>query len=169
MTSTEILRLEAAHYRELARELKTNFGEIDDETLADTLDGISDLPQMIEEIVRSSLDDAALVVGLKSRLDEMGQRLARFKARYDRKRELACWAMGRAGIGRLHAADFSASLAQGGQRLEVMDEAKVPEVYFVPQAPRLDRTSLQDALKRGEAIEGAHLVQSGPHIVVRTK
>jgi hypothetical protein len=169
MVSGELLRVEAAHYRELASQLKLNYADIDDETLTDTLEGLSDLPAMIEEVVRSSLEDAALVVGLKSRMDEMAQRLARLKLRYDRKRELACWAMGSAGIGRLQAADFSASLAQGGQKLEVADETRVPEIYFVPQPPRLDRASVTDALKRGEKIEGAYFVQSGPHIVVRTR
>jgi hypothetical protein len=77
--------------------------------------------------------------------------------------------MGSGGIGKLKAADFSVSLAQGGQRLEVTDEAFIPQIYFIPQAPKLDRASLTDALKRGEKIEGSHLVQSGPHIVVRTR
>lgn len=169
MPSTEVLRLEAAHYRDLAKQLKLAYGEIDEETLADTLEGLSDFPQMIEEVIRSSLDDGAMIVGLRSRLEEMSARLTRLKARYDKKRELACWAMGSSGIGKLTAADFSVSLAQGGQRLEVTDEAFIPQIYFIPQAPKLDRTSLADALKRGEKIEGSHLVQSGPHIVVRTR
>ena len=169
MQSTEVLRLEAAHYRDLAKQLKLAYGEIDEETLSDTLEGLSDFPQMIEEIVRSSLDDGAMIVGLRSRLEEMSARLTRLKARYDKKRELACWAMGSSGIGKLKAADFSVSLTQGGQRLEITDETVIPQIYFIPQAPKLDRTSLQDALKRGENIEGSHLVQSGPHIVVRTR
>ena len=169
MPSTEVLRLEAAHYRDLAKQLKLAYGEIDEETLSDTLEGLSDFPQMIEEVVRSSLDDGAMIVGLRSRLEEMSARLTRLKARYDKKRELACWAMGSSGIGKLKAADFSVSLAQGGQRLEITDETVIPQIYFIPQAPKLDRTSLADALKRGENIEDSHLVQSGPHIVVRTR
>ena len=169
MVSNEVMRLEAAHYRELAKQLRQFYVDIDDETLADTLEGESDLPQTIEEVVRSSLEDAAFIVGLKSRLDEVNARLSRLRNRYEKKRELVCWAMGSAGIGKLQVAEFSVSLAQGGQKLEVSDEARVPAIYFVPQPSKLDRMSLQDALKRGEAIEGAYLVQSGPHIVVRTR
>lgn len=169
MYSTEVMRVEAAHYRDLGKQLKLAYADIDDETLTDTLEGLSEFPQMIEEVIRSSLEDGALIVGLKSRLDELGARLSRIKARYDKKRELACWAMGSSGIGKLQAADFSVSLVQGGQRLEITDEALIPEVYFVPQPSKLDRTALQAALKSGEAIGGGHLVQSGPHIVVRTR
>ena len=169
MISNEILRLEAGHYRELAKQLRERYDAIDDETLADTLEGLSDLPQMIEEIVRSSLEDQLLIVGLKARLDEMSERLSRFRARHEKKRELACWAMGSCAIGKLQAADFSVSLTQGGKKLEVTDEGKIPEIYFVPQPPKLDRASLQEALKRGELVEGTQIVQSAPHIVVRTR
>ena len=54
MMDKEVLRNEGtAHHRLLADQLKESFGELDDETLKDTLQGISDLPDIIEEIVRS--------------------------------------------------------------------------------------------------------------------
>jgi len=163
------LRNETAHYRLLADQLKSEFGELDDETLTDTLQGLSDLPEMIEEIVRSGLDDDVLIVALKARLDEMKSRLARLKSRLERKRELVSWAMGGAGIAKLQAADFSVSLCTGAQRLEVIDESKIPEVYFIPQPPKLDRAGLLSTVKRGEAVEGASLIVGQPYITVNTK
>ena len=52
MPSKEILRLEAGRFRLLTDQLKCDFSDIDDETLLDTLEGLSDLPQMLEAIVR---------------------------------------------------------------------------------------------------------------------
>jgi len=169
MMDKERLRGEAAHYRLLADQLKNDFGELDDETLTDTLQGLSDLPEMIEEIVRSGLDDETLMAALKVRLDEMKSRFARLKSRFERKRELASWAMGSGGIAKLQAADFSVSLCAGAQRLEVTEESKIPEIYFVPQPAKLDRTGLLNAVKRGEAIEGASLVTGQPYIAVNTR
>ena len=82
----EVLRLEAAQYRELAAQIKQSYADIDDETLHDTLEGLSNLPDIIESIVRSSLEDDVLIVGLKSRLEDMSARLTRFRLRYEKKR-----------------------------------------------------------------------------------
>lgn len=169
MYSQEFMRTETAHYRALAKQLREDYSDIDDETLADTLQGLSELPDLIEAIVRSSLEDAALITGLKSRLDDMQARIARFRVRYEKKRSLACWAMGSAGMGRFETTDFSVSLAKAGQKLDVSDEKTIPEIFFIPQPAKLDRTSLQEALKRGDVVDGACLVQGAPHIVVRAR
>ena len=39
----------------------------------------------------------------------------------------------------------------------------------IPQPPRLDRAGLLSALKRGEVIAGASLIDGKPHLNVRTK
>lgn len=169
MMDKEVLRSEAAQYRALSDQLKAAFGDVDDETLKDTLEGLSELPEMIEEIVRSSLEDEALITGLKTRLDDMTARLSRFKVRQERKRELACWAMGSAGIPRLDVADFSVYLRRATLKLVVDDEKMVPAAFLIPQPPKIDRGLLMTALKRGESVEGAALTNGEPHIAVRTK
>ena len=50
--------------------------EVDDETIRDTLEGITDLHEMIAAMIRSALVDEALHAGLRSRLDEMKERLS---------------------------------------------------------------------------------------------
>lgn len=169
MIATELLKTETDHYRLLSEQLKCDYGALDDETLADTLEGLSDLPDLIAEIVRSSIEDQTWVAALKLRLEEMTERLTRLKERCGKKRDLVCWAMGAAGLANLQLEDFSVSLRSGLPRLEVLDESKVPELYLVPQPAKLDRTRLLGALKQGEQIEGASLVMGGPHITVRTK
>src|SRR5579859_5005186 len=121
MGSTELLRTEVSTYLILAGQLKARFGELDDDTLADTLEGISQLPELITQIVRSGLEDEVLVNALKQRLEEMQARLARLKERHDKKRAIAAWAMSQAEIPRLQAPDFSLSLRPGSQRLEICD------------------------------------------------
>ena len=132
MNSPELLRTEVSTYLILAEQLKARFGELDDDTLTDTLEGISQLPELITQIVRSGLEDEVLVNALKQRLEEMQARLARLKERHDKKRAMAAWAMSQAEIPRLQVADFSLSLRPGCQRLEICDEALVPAQFFVP-------------------------------------
>ena len=169
MNSPAILHSEVHQYLILAEQLKDQFADLDEGTLADTLEGISQLPDLITQIVRSGLEDEALIDALKLRLDEMHARLGRLKERYEKKRAMAAWAMSRAQIARIQAADFSLSLRPGSQRLEIRDEALVPPMFYVPQQPRLDRAELSSALKRGETVNGAILVQGEPTIQVRVR
>lgn len=167
--NSELIRTEAAHYRAVQDQLKADYAHLDDEVLADTLEGLSELPDMIEEIVRSSLDDEALAGALKARLDAMGERLARIKERHQKKRQLASWALGAAGLNKHKAPDFTVSLSEGALRLEISDERQLPAQFLVPQPPRPDRGAISAALKRGEAVEGACLVQGQPYITVSTR
>jgi hypothetical protein len=169
MLDRTLLRTEVTHYQILSDQLKAEYCDIDDETLRDTLEGISELPDLINEIVRSSLNDETLVAALNCRLEEMGSRLDRFKQRAEKKRNVACWAMGHAGLTKLQAEDFSISLRHGPQRLEIVDEAKIPEEFHVPVAPRLDRSALLSTLKQGASVPGVMLVHGQPHIAVRVK
>jgi hypothetical protein len=169
MVPTEILRSEVSHYLILADQLKALYQDIDDEALLDTLEGISDLPELIKALVRSSLDDDVLIGALKQRLEDMQARLSRLKDRFERKRELACWAMTNAEIGKIEAEDFTLSLRQGPPRLEVTDQEKVPEEFLISQPPRLDRSGLINLLKRGDVIPGTLLINGDMHIAVRVR
>jgi len=167
MNST--LRIEVSTYLILAEQLKARFGELDEDTLTDTLEGISLLPDLIAQIVRSGLEDEVLVNALKQRLEEMQARLTRLKERHEKKRALAAWGMSQAEIPRIQAPDFSLSLRPGCQRLEICDETRVPPHFFVPMPPRLDRAGLSAVLKGGGTVEGAVLVQGDPTIQARVR
>jgi Gp157 protein len=169
MISSELIRSEVSQYLILTGTLKERYGELDDEILSDTLEGISDLPETVAAVIRSSLDDEAYILGLKRRLEDLQARLARLRERYEKKRALARWAMVEADLEKVMAADLSVSLRKGGEKLEVIDEARVPTDYFVPQPPKLDRKALIEALKRGEMVNGALLVMAEPTISVRVR
>ena len=169
MASKEILRLELGRYHLLSDRLKGDFAEIDDETLSDTLEGLSDLPQMVEAIVRSSLEDECLIEALKLRIETMDARLTRFKERFAKKRELSAWAMRSAGIDKIEVVDFSVSLSEGAFKADVPDASKLPEAFLIPVPPKVDRTNLLAALKNGDVVEGASLVRGEAYITVRAR
>jgi len=160
---------EIPRYRLLKEQLLGAFADLDETTLADTLEGISDLPEMIAAVIRSALVDEALQVGLRARLEEMKGRLSRLESRSKKKRELALQALTEVGLSRLVEPDFTASTRSGTPSLVVITEETIPSVYWNPQAPKLDRQAILRDLKGGAAIAGAELSDPTPVLTVRTK
>jgi hypothetical protein len=156
-------------YTYLRQKLLEAFPDADEDTIRDTLEGITTLHDLIAEIVRSALVDEALQSGLRLRLEDMKQRLSRLEARSTKKRDLAVDAMQEAGIRKLEQPDFTVSARAGSPALVVTAEDQVPEAYWVPQPPRLDRQALLCSLKRGQAVSGVQLSNSKPVLSVRTK
>ena len=124
---------------------------------------------MIAAVIRSALVDEALQGGLRSRIEDMRQRLARLEERGSKKRQLALEAMTEVGLSKLEQPDFTASARAGSPSLVVVAEQAIPEAYWVPQPPKLDRQLLLAELKRGREIPGAQLGNPKPTLAVRTK
>jgi hypothetical protein len=160
---------EVIEYELLREHLREKFPETDETTLLDTLEGLSSLPEMLGEVVRSQLDDQALVMALRDRISEMQARLARIENRAEKKRTFVASVMDRAGIKNLTEPDFTASLRQVPPGLVVVDERAVPDPFWRRLPPKLDRKGLLAALNAGQAVPGATLGNSSTTIAVRTR
>ena len=163
------LQNETHRYQVTRERLLATWPEIDSDTLADTLEGITDLHEMIAAIIRSALVDEALHGGLRSRLEDMKTRLARLEERGAKKRQLALDAMSEVGLRKLEQPDFTASARAGSPSLVIVAEDAIPNSYWVPQPPKLDRQSLLAELKRGDEVPGTQLSNPRPTLSVRTK
>jgi hypothetical protein len=163
------LKHETHTYLAAKERLLATWPDLDSDTLADTLEGITDLHEMIAAVVRSALVDEALVSGLRLRLDDMKERLSRLEIRGAKKRQLAFEAMSEAGLKKLEQEDFTASLRAGPLSLVIAAEDEIPQDYWIPQPPKLARQALLNALKQGNEIPGAVLSNPKPSLSVRTK
>lgn len=163
------LATEVHYHAHLRGQLLSEIPDLDEETLADTLEGASDLPDTLSAILRSALVDEALAGGLSTRIDDMKVRLERFRRRAESKRRVVQRAMTEAKIDKLNAPDFTASLKRAAPSLHVADETRVPPAYWKPQPPRLDRQGLLVALKAGTQIDGVSFADAELQLSVRTK
>jgi len=163
------VRSEIQRYTRIREWLLQHFPDVDDQTIRDTLEGETNLHEMIAAVIRSALVDEALSAGLRKRLEDMKERLTRLDERGAKKRQLALEAMAEAGLSKLQQSDFTASTRPGSPSLLVTAEGEVPSPYWVPQAPKLDRQALLGQLKRGAEIPGVQLNNPKPVLVVRTK
>jgi len=163
------LSLEVTKYQLLKQRLLSEYPQSDDDTLQDTLEGITELHEMIAAVIRSALVDEALQIGLRSRLDDMKQRLGRVELRCEKRRQLALEAMSEVGLKKLEQPDFTASVRAGSPPLVVVSEAEIPPCYWVPQRPKLDRQALLADMKRDGEVRGVQLGNPKPILTVRTK
>ena len=165
----QMIARELSHHEHLRRQLQREFPDADEETLNDTLEGMTNLPEMLAAVLRSQLEDLALAKGLRSYIAELQKRLGRLEGRAQRKRQLACLVMQRAELRRLVEPDFSASLRRTAPALCVLDEGEIPPEFWKPQPPKLDRTAVTGALRAGVLVPGAMLDNGGTTLVLRTK
>ena len=163
------LNAELLKHQHLQEMLKSEFPETDDETLEDTLEGLTELTEMIAVVLRSHLQDLALIRGLKGRIAEMEARVGRFERRAEKKRQLATSVMEQAEIRRISEPDFTASLRRGLPPLLIVDEVRIPVEFWKPQPAKLDRQKLLAMLKAGQEVPGAVLGEAGCNLMVRTR
>jgi hypothetical protein len=163
------LTFAAIHYRAIRDRIRAQDPQIDEQTLADTVEGLTDVHEILAAIVRAALADEALATGLKCRISDMQDRLSRLQDRAAKRRQIVKDAMVELDLKKLNAPDFSASIREGMPSLIVLNEDAVPSIYWQPSEPRLKRQELAYELKQGAEIEGVALSDPEPVLSVRTR
>ena len=166
---THLIDQELHHHILFKEQLKEQFPNEDEETLTDTLEGMTDLTEILATVLRSSLDDAAFADALQSRMADMQERLSRIKVRAEQKRVLVLSAMEKAGLKNIIEPDMTVSLRALPQPMVITNEREIPQTYWDPQPLKLNRKKLKDALQSDAEIPGATLGNGAMTITVRTK
>ncbi|MFY9599835.1 MAG: siphovirus Gp157 family protein [Pseudolabrys sp.] len=156
-------------YRTIRDRIRAEDPKIDEQTLADTVEGLTDLHEIVAAIVRAALADEALATGLKGRIAEMQDRLDRLQDCAAKRRQIAKDVMVELDLKKITAPDFTVSVRPGMPALLVLDEAAVPSIYWQPRDPRLDRQGLLNDLKEGADITGVALSNPEPVLSVRIR
>jgi hypothetical protein len=65
------LNFAAIHYRTIRDRIRVEDPHIDEQTLADTVEGLTDLHEIVAAVIRSVLTDESLATGLKSRIADI--------------------------------------------------------------------------------------------------
>jgi hypothetical protein len=169
MDQNQILAVEATRFVELRRRLLEADPQLDEQTLFDTLEGSTNLKEAIGCVIRSALDDELLANGLKARIDQMMKRLERIETTAENKRRVALAAMEEADFDKILEPDFTVSVRAAPPGVIIVNEQDIPEGFWIPQPPKLDKRQILEALKAGTAVMGAELANTRITLAVRTK
>jgi hypothetical protein len=142
---------------------------VDEVTLADTLEGLTDFNEVVAAVVRAALLEEAMAEGLKVHIQVLQDRLERLWERAAARRQIARDALLEVDLKKVAAPDFTLTIRPGAPAVVVADEKSVPQAYWQAREPRLDRMRLLSDLKLGLPISGAHLSNPEPVLSVRIR
>jgi len=140
----------------------------DEQCLLDTLEGETDIADILVRLQRQrdEADDSAAV--LKSRVEVLQQRKARFEDRSERLKMLICDIMQRTDLKKLESPEFTISLREGKESVSIAVEEFISDEYArIETIRKLDKKAIAQDLKLGKIIPGASIVRGDPTVAVR--
>ena len=168
-TARRALGSSRIHYKAIKERLAAEDPSLDEQTLADTVEGLTNVHEILCAILRAAIADEALVTGLKGLIADMEDRRDRLHDRAAKRRQIVKEVMVELELKKLQAPDFTASirarlsLADGSQR------ERDPLHLLGAERPKLDRATLIADFKLGRAVGGATLSNPEPVLSVRTR
>lgn len=132
-----------------------------EEGLEDTLESINDAIEVkADGYARIIRNLEANAVALKTEIDRLTNRRRSIENSIDRLKENLKNAMIATGKEKIKTDLFNVTVVNNPVAVNVIDEKLIPEKYFKVEIIRkLDKLSLRDAIKNGEEIQGAKLMQ----------
>jgi hypothetical protein len=141
--------------------------EQDDRLLLDMLDAEGgDAVQIIERVIRASIEANALADAAKRRKQEIDERKARFERRRDALRRVALDALSALGVAKLEREDFTASIRAGQPHVVVTDIDALPDAFRRVKV-EAEKALIHAAFKSGHSIPGAEISNTAPSLTVR--
>lgn len=138
----------------------------DPDTLADTLEGITSANDVVRSLLRGAEVDWEFVVALKKLITVYSNRAHDLERRHRRRREAAQSIMEAAGITKVTAPEFTASLRALPPRVDIYDHQAIP-VQFYDTTPVLNKDRVRAAVEAGQEVPGARKTNGGVSLAVR--
>jgi len=149
---------------ELARsyaELLDRAEDIDTEALVDTLaslqDAIEDKAENIAKLIKNLEADAKIIKEEEQRLAE---RRRAIEAKVDKLKMYLQEQLEIAGLQKVKRPTITVSIQANPPSVDVIDEKAIPNDFLIPQAPKVDKRSILERLKKGESVPGVTLKQT---------
>ena len=143
--------------------------DLDAETLADTLEGATDLPEALLAAAEQIGEYDIMLAGLTEYIAGLTARKSRLTRSKETLRTVILQAMDKAGIETVTGPAMTLTARKTPPQPIILNEADIPSTYWTPQAPKLDTKALGETLRNKENVPGATLSNGGLSLTVRIK
>ena len=140
----------------------------DMELLNDTLEGVTDLDQLLLNIERERMMIDAYADALQVIIKNNKERLDKYKNRSEKLKNIILKAMIESGLQKAVAPDVTLSLRNGAPFVSIDNEAEIPAEYLVIKATP-NKTALKEALQKGVNIKGVSMAVGEKTLTVKRK
>ena len=139
--------------------------DLPEEVVRDTIEGLQgDMQEKCTNVAAFIRNTESLADQIKQAEQAMAARRKALESRADRIRQYLLENMQRTGITKIDSPWFKIALAKNPPSVVVDDEDTLkfayPEFVKVVTTESLDKAAIKEAIKAGQIVEGAHLVQS---------
>ena len=141
MGHSHAVRFEVSKYVVLKERLLVSSPTLTEYTLLDTLEGITDLHEMIAAVIRSALVDEPYI-GPSLPYRRYARSGFRVSSRARQEGPTGTGGHDRGRTRKLEQPDFTASARSGSPPLVVLAEEIIPEGCWLPQPSKLDRQAI---------------------------
>ena len=140
----------------------------DKDTIADTIDGETNLKETIHGVLKAIGEDEILTDGIGVAIHALQQRKERCEWRIEKRRKAILLAMQAGEMPKIIYPEATISVGLARSKVVVTDEAKIPDIFFDPLPPQLNKAKLKAALSvAGNGIEGAALNNGGVQLTIK--
>jgi hypothetical protein len=144
--------------------------EMDDQLKLSTLEGETELNEIVSALLAENEDDEAQIEGIKVQIDQRKERKARFEARIEARKNAISSLMDCARITKLPLPEATVSLRTLAPRPKVVDAAMLPAAFTIEEVVRKpDTDAIEEALMHGASIPGVVMTNGGSSLSVRRK
>lgn len=132
--------------------------EIDEQTYSDTLEAMETAEKVESycKIIKQFQNDIEMY---KSEVERLTARRKTAENAVDRMKAALLAFMQLSGQDKIKAGTFAVSTATT-QAVNITDEKAIPCIYLVEQPPKIDKAGIKKAIKDGETVAGAELVNN---------
>jgi len=161
----ERLRREADAAKGLIASIKADYDDAD--LVHDVAEGETSIMEAIDAALSEIDGCEAIVAGCKVQSDVLLDRARKYDARKDRIRALIEQAMLIADLPTAKRPTATVTVKRTPPKPVISDESLIPARFFKTPAPVLDKTSINAAVKDGEAIPGVTMDNGGISLQIR--
>jgi hypothetical protein len=153
---------------EKVAEIRALLGDADPELVHDTLEGQTEVFEIMDWLLAKLGDEEGLEEAISSRMKALGERKAACQNRQQRLRDALLACMTATGEKSLRRPEATITLGAKKQGIQSIDEAVLPEPFW-KTTRSVSRTAINEAITKGEPVPGVVLDNGGVSLAVRRK